>query len=423
MYRADISLAALMAALGFAGEAIAQPQDNSFARDRNVSVRDRPKPEYDAAGIRVGNFRLYPELIVAPEYNDNVFAVDTGEQEDLIYNVNPKLELRSTFTNHEFNLSVAAPTRFYNEFDQQDATDLIGRAEGRLDVYRDFQIFGALEYGDLTEPLSSSPSAITLAEPVEYTSAFGELGVAKTFNRLRLSARANHTQTDYDDGILINLTPVDQDDRDRVVTEATLRADYAISPSTALFVSATGNQRDYDLSPPDAPIERDSEGYEVLVGANFDVTRLITGEIGVGYLQQTYDDPATEETTGLAVRTALEWYPDELVTVSFAAGRSIDDAGVSGAASYVANDASVGLDYEFRRNIILGVRYDYSVDEYESIDREDTRWNAEFSIDYAMNSGVSLFAEAGHYEQTSEGLQLGRDYVINRGLIGIKLRR
>jgi hypothetical protein len=202
-----------------------------------------------------------------------------------------------------------------------------------------------------------------------------------------------------------------------------VRLDYAISPTTALFISATGNQRNYDLAPPDVPIERDSEGYEVLVGANFDVTRLIAGEIGIGYLNQTYDDPATEETSSFAMRTALEWYPDELVTVSFAAARSIDDAGVSGAAAYVANDASIGIDYEIQRNVIVGARYRYSLDEYETIDREDTRWDATFSIDYAMNRGVSLFVEAGHYEQTSEGLQLGREYVINRGLIGIKLRR
>ena len=81
MQRFDISLAALVAALGVSAPDLAaaqqQPGDN-FARDRNVSVRERPKPEYDAAGIPFGNFRMYPELILAPEYNDNVFAVDTA---------------------------------------------------------------------------------------------------------------------------------------------------------------------------------------------------------------------------------------------------------------------------------------------------------------------------------------------------------
>lgn len=427
MQRLDISFAALLAALGVgatSGVAFAQQTSgNNFERDRNVSVRERSKPEYDANGIPMGSFRLYPELVVAAEYNDNVFAVDTGEEEDIIYNVSPALRLRSNFTNHELNFSIAAPTRFYTEFDEQNATDVIGSVDGRLDVYRDLQLSGSVEYGDLTEPLSSSPSAIALAEPVEYDELSAEAGISKTFNRLRLSGNFGYTDSDYHDGILINLTPVDQDDRDRVVQESTLRMDYAISPSTALFMSASYNERDYRLVPPDVPIERDSNGYEVLVGANFDVTRLIAGEIGVGYLSQTYDDPGTEETTGLAVRTALEWYVDELVTVSFAASRSIDDAGVSGAAAYIGSDASVGIDYEFRRNVVIGARMDYSFDEYQGIDREDTRWDTVLQLDYALNRGVSLFVEAGHYEQSSEGLQLGREYVINRGLVGIKLRR
>jgi hypothetical protein len=425
MRKFDISFAALVAALGwgFADAALAQQQSEQFARDRNVSVRDRSKPEYDAQGIAAGSFRFYPELVLAPEYTDNVFAVDTGEQEDIVYNINPKASLRSNFANHELNFLVEAPTRLYAEYDEQDATDVHVGVDGRLDVYRDFNIFGSADYGDLTEPLSSSPSAIALREPVEYIESRAELGLSKVFNRARITVKGASETIDYDDGVLVNLTPVDQDHRDRVLSEAEVRLDYAVGPSTALFFSARGNERDYDLQPPDVLVGRDSEGYTVLVGANFDVTRLVAGEIGIGYLEQSYDDVAAEDTTGLAVSTNLEWYPDELLTVSFGASRAVDDAGVADATSYIANDASLGIDYEFRRNVILGVRYDYSVDEYEGIDREDTRWGGSFEIDYAVNRGVSFFVEAGHYEQTSEGLQAGREYVINRGLIGLKLRR
>jgi hypothetical protein len=222
---------------------------------------------------------------------------------------------------------------------------------------------------------------------------------------------------------LFDLTPIDQDDRDRDVTEAGIRFDYAVSPLTALFLAVGANQRDYKLEPPATIVNRDSEGYEALIGANFDLTRLIRGEIGVGYLSQTYDEPGVGETSGLAVRTNLEWYPDELVTVAFAAARSISDAGAFGAASYIANDATFAIDYEWRRNVIFGFEAGHSFDDYSGIDREDTRWSAVVSADYLVDRGVAFFVEAGHYEQSSEGLQLGREYDINRAVIGIKLRR
>ena len=39
----------------------AAPKSN-FTRDRNVSVSARPHPDYQAPGIRMGSFLLYPKL-------------------------------------------------------------------------------------------------------------------------------------------------------------------------------------------------------------------------------------------------------------------------------------------------------------------------------------------------------------------------
>jgi len=150
---------------------------------------------------------------------------------------------------------------------------------------------------------------------------------------------------------------------------------------------------------------------------------LIRGEVGVGYLHQSYKDPTVGDTSGLAARANIEWFPDELVTVTLGAAREVDDAGAVGAASYVANDASLSVDYEWRRNIVFGVQTDYSKDDYRGIDRTDNRWDAVLKADYLMNRGISLFFEAGHYDQRSSGLAQGRDYEINRALIGVRLRR
>lgn len=423
MKKLEVSLAVLAATLGLAGPAMAQDGDN-FNRDRNVSVRDRAKPEYDAAGIRMGGFRLYPELLLAGEYNDNIFATDGANvEEDFIWHVTPSARLESQWSTHELSFSLAAPSLFYSDFSDNDTTDVTGAINGRLDVYRDFYFHGGMRYSDLTEPLSSSPTALPLAEPIEYTEAAANVGFVKAFNRLRVSGEASIATADFDDGVFFNMTPAEQDDRDRTVLQYGLRADYAVSPLTAFFLAVGANTRDYDLDPPNTIVDRDSEGYEALVGANFDLTRLIRGEIGVGYLSQTYDDPSVDETSGLAVRANVEWFPDELVTVSFGASREVADAGAFGASSYIANNASFAIDYEWRRNVVFGLNVGYSFDEYEGIDREDSRLSTEVRADYLVNRNAAVFAQLGHYEQESEGLQFGRDYDINRVVLGIRLRR
>ncbi|MBL8544358.1 MAG: outer membrane beta-barrel protein [Hyphomonadaceae bacterium] len=423
--RFDISLAVLAAAIGWTAAetpALAQDGDN-FARDRNVSVRGRARPEYDAVGVRLGGFMAFPELTVAGEYNDNVFATETNTQEDTIWHVTPQLDVNSLWSTHALNFHLEAPSRFYSQLDDNNTTDVIGTVDGRLDVYRDFYLHGGLQYGDMTEPLSSTPTNLPLAEPVEYTNAGANLGFVRAFNRLRLSGQARYSKFDFEDGLLFNLTPVEQDDRDRSVLEYGLRADYAISPMTALFVALGANERNYRLDPPDTIVNRDSSGYEALVGADFDISRLVRGQVGIGYLSQDYDDPSVGETSGLAVRSRVEWFPDELVTVTFSAAREVADAGAFGASSYVANNASFAIDYEWRRNIIFGVSFDYSLDDYSGIDREDRRWDGVLKADYLVNRGVAVFFEAGHYEQSSDGAQFGREYDINRAVIGVKLRR
>ena len=216
-----------------------------------------------------------------------------------------------------------------------------------------------------------------------------------------------------------------EDDRDREVFTAGGRADYAISPDTSIFVSAAANWRDYRLDPP-APgvfVKRDSNGYEALVGANFDLSHLLRGEAAVGYLSQSFDDPSLDSQSGLAVRGSIEYFPDPLVTITLNASREIADAGVIGASSYVSNSVGAVLDYEFRRNVIAGVGVAYDRDEYDGVDRDDDRFDAFAKVDFAMNRAAALFLQYDFQNQDSAGASAGRDYEVNRVTFGLRLRR
>ena len=47
-------------------------------------------------------------------------------------------------------------------------------------------------------------------------------------------------------------------------------------------------------------------------GVAFEITRLITGEIGVGYFQQDYVDPIYTDPDGFDYHAALIWNPTPL---------------------------------------------------------------------------------------------------------------
>lgn len=421
----------LLAALA-AAPAYAQPEpqgdDNTdyFRRDRNMSVKDRQRERDAGLGWRLGSFRAKPEVAVGAGYNDNIAATETDEQEGMVYQGDVRLDLKSDWGRHELNAGLYAPTVHYE--DAWTATDAVVHVDGRYDVDRGLSISGGVLYGRRHEPYSFLPDGVQLEEPVGYDNGRAYIGFAQTLNRVRFAARADYAVYDYDDGVLTNGTPYETDDRDMTEVGFSARADYAASELVSFFVTAATNDRDRDLDPPDVLVNEDSNGYEVLGGVNFDLTRLMRGEVAVGYFSQSYDDPAIEETTGVAARGLVEWYPDELVTITVGAERRVEEAPVEeastpGAASFVGTDFSVGADYEVRRNVILGLTTRYSEDEYDQIDRNDRRLNVYAAAEYEMNRYTSLTLRVGHETQESEGADQGRNYDANFATVGVRLRR
>ena len=432
MARRGVGLTALLIGLGAAlglpaNKAFAQSaahtnaadtSNDHFRRDRNISVAQRRQARDDGAGWRVGSFLVRPELDLEIGYTDNFAADETDPQGSAIYEADVRLSANSDWGRHALNASLYVPTTSYGS--NFTTTDAIGTVDGRFDVDHSFSIDGGVGYGYRSEPLGFSPAGQQLGHPLRYQDTTAHVGFIKTFNRLRLGGRVGYGRKDYGDGRLTDGTVVSFDERDVSYVTYDLRADYAVSDSTALFVSAGANTRDHRI---DLPVNQDSQGYEYLVGANFDLTHLIRGEVGVGYLTQTFDDPAIKSQSGLAVHGSVDWFPDPLVTVNLGAQRSIQDSYSPSTGTFVGTDVNLIVGYEFRRNINVTLSSGYSDDEYNGIDRHDTRWNAYAGAEYEANRMLALTFSAGHQEQSSSGVDRGRNYDANVAFFGVRLRR
>ncbi len=383
----------------------------------------QPTSGYEPNGIPAGGFRLFPELRVSVVNDDNVFAATANEQSDYLYELLPSARLESDWSTHELNLFIDGAVRSYSDNSQLDSEDYRAGLDGRIDVARDLSIAVSASAGKAVEPLSATPVVQQLSAPIEYDSQNFKVKVSKEFNLLSVSAEASYGALDYQDATLLAGGTLDQDSRDRKTTRVGVRADYEFSPSARVFVSAEHNKREYDVTPATPAQSRDSDGLDAYVGIAFDATDILTGEIGVGYLEQSFDNPNVSDVTGLAVKTALNWSPDALVNVRVTLDRNVRDAGITGAVAYVGNDFGVDVNYAIRRNVDIGVRAQYRLDDYSDIDREDERWGAGASVNYALNRGVALFGSVSHSEQDSTGVQRGRVFENNTATIGIRLRR
>src|SRR5262245_9264410 len=93
--------------------AMAQSADNPFLRGRFVPVDQRHQNEFDPEPVHAGAFLVDSSLGVTAEYNDNIFAEANNEDDDTIIHVNPVIDARSNWSNHELSAGVSVDHNAY----------------------------------------------------------------------------------------------------------------------------------------------------------------------------------------------------------------------------------------------------------------------------------------------------------------------
>jgi hypothetical protein len=203
---------------------------------------------------------------------------------------------------------------------------------------------------------------------------------------------------------------IDQDNRDRDEFRFGGKAEYAVSPDTALFLAVMGNKKDYDL----AIAGRDSDGYTATVGANFELSQVIRGSLEGGYMKQSYDNPIYTDIDGFNALGHVEWFPTQLTTVTFTGARTIEESVAVGSQGYIAGTVGASIDHELLRNVLLSAQATYEKDDYRSIDRNDKRTGFNASATYLMNRNVGLVLSYSFLKQDSKGTARSSSFDDNK---------
>ncbi|WP_354067899.1 outer membrane beta-barrel protein [Caulobacter sp. 1776] len=418
-----LTCSAIAACIALTAPQIAQAQDlgSNFKRDKNVSVRQRPRPDYEATGQKAGGFTLYPRVTVDLEHNDNIYAVATGKTDDNIWRVKPELAVRSDWSRHALGFFAGGNLIRYADHSSENAEEYTLSANGRIDIERGSNITGSVQTQHLVEPRTSPTSPAAAGEPVEYDLNQGSIALTKEFNRLRLVGRVEDRDYNYDDVRNIAGTGVvDQDFRDRNELTYGGKAEYAVSPDTALYLAASGNKKSYDTNV--VTQNRDSDGYVLGVGANFDVSELVRGDIQVGYMKQSYDNVLFKDISGFNAAGRVEWFPTQLTTIGLNGSRSIEESTAPGSQGYISNNLGASIDHELMRNVLLSAAYSHGKDNYKGIDRDDKRDNFSATATYLLNRRVGLFLTYNYLKQDSSGATKGASFKDNKLIASVALQ-
>jgi hypothetical protein len=327
-----------------------------------------------------------PFYVVAPEF----LAVSDWERHALV------ADLRGSFTGYgnTFPPSIdgvvsSAPTNV-------DRPDFTGHIDGRLDVTEDTRLTSELRLRVATDNPGSPNVQAGLARYPIYTTLGGTLGVDQNFNRLEISAGGTVDRTSYQQSELTDGTMASNDDRNFNQYGGVGRVSYDLLPGLKPFVEVEGDSRVHDLQLDRSGYARDSNGGYAKAGTSFEFTRLLTGEISVGFAARDYADPRLERLQGLLVASSLTWTATPLTTAKFYSNTSIDETTLPGASGVLTHTYTVEVDHDFRRWLTAIGKFTYGTLDYQGYGRNDKVYTVEGDLVYKMTRNLWIKGTLRH---------------------------
>lgn len=383
-----------------------------FARTTDVSVDQRPHPEYQAQGALLGAFRLDAALRAGLAYDDDILA-QPGSPSDEIAQFEPSMQLQSNWSRHYASIFARASENLFTERSDQTTLDYAVGSNDRIDLGRDMMIALGGSYERATDLRTDLGSPQNAAKPVRYDRARAYLGGVKQFNRLRLSLDADLQDDSYNNARTSTGVSIYQRDRDETIGTLSARAEYAINAGVSVYVSAAGNTRSFRNELP-GEFSRNSSGYDVAVGSNFDLTHLLRGELEVGYINQNFRNSAFPTVDGVSLRGSLQYFFSPLTTFTVTSTQTVGNSDIVGSAGYLQTIEQLTVDHELRRNVILSLRGGNEDDAIRGIDRHDERPYVGVSAKYLLNQSLGVVGGYDFYRDSSTGALRGPSYNINR---------
>jgi hypothetical protein len=389
-------------------------------------ARAKPKPKageidpYEPLGIRAGSFILRPAIEMKAGYDSNPPRSPTPAG-SAFYIVAPELLAKSDWDRHEFSANLRGNYTGYNALPSFNRPYFESVLDGRIDWTSQTRVELQNRF-QLSADTPGTPTFQTdVAKPTLFTTIGGSAGLVHRFNRLEVGGKVRVDTTRYQDSELADGTTASNADRDLSAYGLELRGSYEMTPGVKPFVALETDKRVYDVSTGNSGIQRDSKGFTPRIGTSFELNRLLVGNVSIGYLTRSYEDPQLRELHGLIADASLTWSATALTKATFTARSSAyesTDAEVSGV---LARDFGIQVDHSFRDWLIGSLKLGYGLDDYVGTSRVDNRFSGAALLTYKVNREVQVKGEIRREQRSSNVAD--QDYTANIFLLGLRLQR
>lgn len=387
----------------------------ALRRKRKVPAAD----PFAATGLRRGGLTFFPTLEIGGVATRNVARVATGADADVGLRLKPGLRVKSNWSRHQLSASGSAEFLRYLEHNELSTSGADVQATLRLDARHDTRI--VLESGYVLTSTGASNTEVPdtavgnrlshqmrIAAAVEHDAGFVE-------TRLKVGL----LRATFDDVKLSGGGIEDNDDRNYVEPSVALRGTFNRGAMVRPFVEVAYVPRIHDNRHDRNGLARDSQGVSASLGLRIDDDPVWTGEVAVGYLLRSYDDPALETVHAPGVLANLQWRPTELTKIDLSAMLGIEETASATESGTIGWSTGATVTQSVRDNLDLIAAA--SLGASKSNAGTDYTFGVRAGLEWKLNPFVSwmAFYEGSWYDSAAAA----SDYDEQRVIASIILKR
>lgn len=388
------------------------------ATDRRPERLARIDP-YDATGVKLGSFILYPEAEIGAGGFNNLLRAAQDRRDEIALEVRPGVRAVSTWGVHAIELGARGLASFHSELPSEDDRAWTIEGRGRLDITRRTNIEASLSHDVAQETRGTINSRSGFGGRPDVTT--DRLGAALNhrFNRLRLQLRGAVTERDHapDPGLAIS-----NDDRDATLQEAAIRASWDFKPELSVFGEGGRDERDYRSASRGDGLRRDSSGERYRAGVSFGNTgQVLRGEVSVGSLTQRFEDERLREISGVVVDANVAWRMSPHSSLLISARTDVGESTVAGSGGALVRSVGGEVRHAFRRHLVGAAGIRLTRADYAGIDLVEQDVTTTAGLEYFMSREATLFGRFAHVDYTTSAP--ASDYTADEVRLGLRVRR
>jgi hypothetical protein len=386
---------------------------------RKIPVDENP---YDPQGLRLGDINLKPYIEEDGGWASNPAQIAGPPRGSTFETTEVGAALQSDWSRSDVHGQLKAGYTDYFQEPVLSAPYGSGTLDGRYDVSKDLSFDGEGRFNIAQESESSlglGSNGTSIISPLTTVTTYGATaGAAQKFGDLTLGLHGTYDRTDYQSVVLPGAGNLALDDNNDWGLLA--RASYRLSAAVSPFVELGVDRRIYDSVTDSFGLDRDSYGETEKIGATVAFSKMLTGEVSVGYGERQYLAPLPNANAPL-VNGSLVWSVTPLTTITFKAQSALADAVLADASADITHSYTIDVSHALTRQITLDASAGYATDRYIGTSLTDSTTTLALKAEYHLSREVVFKASASRQQYVSNAPN--SNYVDNVFMLGVHLQR